>query len=271
MNARKISICLGLLFIFGIANFAMAQNNEIDKSTETRKMEKYKVKESTKQIDSQNIEVLDYGRIKIKKEKVSKTGEKTIEFHNNKGELIKELKLGGRDKPRMSQNKKLIGIQKYGFKNQELEFFDENGKKIKEFKKIKPYGVVYISDFGNFIAAGGKNTPHIPYKGGIAFYEQDGKLIKEIIYPEFWNGFGGFLNNNFTFLFKIPGKGVFLEYFSGSGDSLWNYSFGNMYGFNPFESFFIMNNQIYIRLLIDKQKYTWTFDKDGLVEKKKGW
>ncbi len=33
MNVQKISICLGLLFIFGIGNFAMAQNSEVKKST----------------------------------------------------------------------------------------------------------------------------------------------------------------------------------------------------------------------------------------------
>ena len=97
MKVRKISICLGLLFIFGIGNFAMAeakegnkgQNNEVKKSTITKHMRiKFvegkgfqfisKEKKVTKTLpyktwkEKRHITISPNGKYLIKKDDVSK-------------------------------------------------------------------------------------------------------------------------------------------------------------------------------------------------------
>ncbi len=271
---KKIILIICGIFLMGCNTFAQEQSSGvisgqiavIKKSTIT-------VKESTKQIESQNIEILDYGRIKIKKEKKTKTGEKTIEFYDEKGKLIKQLKLDRWDKPRISQNKKLIGIQKYGFKSQELKIFNENGEKIKSHKNIVPYRNIYVSDDTSFIVGGSKNTQHKFMHGGIAFYNAKGFLIKKIYLENLANHIGGYFGNNsyFIFLREIRGKGAIVNCYDKNGKILWKYFFKNTKPFNPYKAFSIEGENVFVKLFLNGKKYTWTFDKDGLVEKKKGW
>ncbi len=221
----------------------------------------------------QNGVLYDSGRVKISEARRQEIREKKVEFYDIKGKLVKQLNVNAWDSPRVSEKGKFVSIQKYGFASQELLIFDERGNKINEFKNIRPYSSIYVSETGTFVSAGLRNTPHRASKGGIAFYNESAKLIKEITFDKLWNGAGTFFDNGkyFAFLFKIPGKGVFLECYSESGESLWQYPFGDVFGFSPFDSMVSNGESIRVKLAIKSDKYTWTFNTAGLISRQEGW
>ena len=224
-------------------------------------------------ISTETMEIQDYGRIKIKREKTTESGEKSLEFYDAQNRLVKQLKLRAWDYPRVSEDKKLVGIQKYDIGSQDLVILNEKGETVREVKNVRPYGAIYVSNTGAFIAAGSRHTQSVPISGGLAFYNEKAELVKDIKFKRFNTGAGLFFYESeyFVFLFEIPKEGVILRCYNKVGDSFWNYSFGKMFGFDPVDSMFIEKGKVIVKLSLKSGKYTWIFNEKGFVTKKEGW
>lgn len=214
----------------------------------------------------------DYGRIKVRQEKKSTMDKKNIEFYDSKGKLAKRVYLDDWEEERMSPNLRKVGVQKYGFQTQGLIIFDENGDKLVEHQRIRPYGNIYMLDDGAFVVSGHRNTQSRARGGGLAFYNSKGEMIKELIIDRLGNNTGGFFrdSSNFAFLADINNQ-VSLQCYSQNGEKLWDYDFPKDTVFNPFMAFYQKKETLVIKLFSNKSKQTWVFNVSGYVSQKTGW
>ena len=153
MKVKKISICLGLLFIFGIANFAMAQSNKIDKlsTPKLKLLKKINMKENIRSL------VIDKTTLNPK---VYIMGN-GIEFLDKKGEVKKKYLFKSKNtKVIKSRNGKYIGVtsilkmdKKGGIKESEFSMLESDGTvlwkaKYKFFRYVpSPDGTYAIGSY----------------------------------------------------------------------------------------------------------------------------
>ncbi|MBU4446284.1 hypothetical protein KJ656_14580 [bacterium] len=127
MKTRKIFICLGMLFIFGIANFAMAKNNKANESNapKLKLLKEIKIKENVRSL------AIDKNTLKPKVY-ITDNG---MEFLDKKGEVKKKYLFKSKNtKIVKSRNGKYLGVtsilemdKKGGIKESEFSMLDANG------------------------------------------------------------------------------------------------------------------------------------------------
>jgi len=264
-NAKMLFVGCSVFFLMQHTS-AAKENSRVSVSTSSSVLHDAK---------DANVPVSDYGRIKFKNN--SRGASTAIEFYDAVGKKRKEIKLGDWDYPRITENKKTLGIQKFGIHSQALVIYNEAGEKIKEHAHLRPYGAIKIANDSGFVVYGTRNSlDGFSAKGGIAFYDAGGQIKKEVVFDRLWEGFGEYFGaeNHFAFLYKILAKSggvVALRCYAKSGDMLWEYPFEPGSYIYSKEALSIISDTIHVRLLLGKKKYTWSFDKHGLIGRAEGW
>jgi hypothetical protein len=256
---HKTLFLLTFLFVFYPLAYA-DEINEVLISPKIRLIQKEIVEGDSKRIENQKVHFLDAS-----------------------GNTMKELKLEGSDRVKLSQNKKIIAIQKPNYHKQNIEMFDENGNFMRKQEALA-YNDLLITDSGALIIFGSEISPSIPHRSGIVFYDNTGSLIKEeeistigligkmskdnffvVVYPDPHSLF-----HNITAIFA---------YYDLEGNRKWEYRFNDVSPFGE-ETLNIdeVSKEIILKICYKEEnetkitKRTIIFNKDGkLMSKVEGW
>lgn len=233
-------------------------------------------------------DVKDFGRVKFIDKRFARkvnAGDiheyhidvRKIQFLDEKREIAKEIKLEGFDWPVISNDKKLIGIQKLSYPYQKLIIYGGGGNKISEHPAILPLSAIIIANDGSFAALGADNSPDIPpLENKLVFYDSKGLPLKTYTYENSGNLYGRYLfgDDNFILLIHLIKEGIFkLAFFKKTGEELWTRDFdfpaGTMFRGQDLLTVDEPGKTFQVKLFYskDNQEKTWLFTPSGEISK----